>query len=105
MALPSLFKDEPITPTLNSRNAPSRGPFASYSGRTKTVMQGDIQGAFRQLGSVLRQNNVMREFRQQKFYEKPSDKRGRLSRERHRKRFLLGVRRLVGLVKEQRKFQ
>jgi ribosomal protein S21 len=68
-------------------------------------LNGDIVGAFRQLGSVLKQNNVMREFKQQKFYEKPSDKRGRLSRERHRKRFLVGVRRLVGLVKEQRKFQ
>lgn len=79
-------------------------PFTTYSGRTKPVIDGDVAGAFRSLNTTLRNNMVAKEYRTQKFYEKPSDKRVRLNRERHRKRFLSGVKRLVNLVKEQRKF-
>lgn len=80
------------------------GPFSTYAGRTKAVENGDLTAAFRSLNSTLRNNSVAREYRTQKFYEKPSNKRVRLNRERHRKRFLSGVKRLVNLVKEQRKF-
>lgn len=86
-----------------SKVAPS-GPFVAFRGRTKEVVNGDITGAFRTLGQTLRVNNVAKDYRTQKFHEKPSNKRGRLARERHRRRFLSGVKRLVSLVKEQRKF-
>lgn len=89
---------------LNLSRRPASSPFVGFAGRTKPVVDGDIAGAFKSLGITLRNNNVAKDYRTQKFYEKPSDKRVRLNRERHRKRFLLGVKRLVGLVKEQRKF-
>ncbi|CCG84155.1 protein of unknown function [Taphrina deformans PYCC 5710] len=86
------------------RPVAASGPFSTYAGRTKEVKNGDISAAFRALNSTLRNNSVARDYRTQKFYEKPSNKRVRLNRERHRKRFLSGVKRLVNLVKEQRKF-
>lgn len=99
---------------LGASSAPtSRGPFAKYSGRTREVRasggfgggQGsDLGSAVRSLTQTLKQNNVFQDYRTQKFYEKPHDRRVRLASQRHRKRFLAGVKRLVGLVKEQRKY-
>lgn len=93
-----------LLPTSN-RNLPSTktGPFVAYQGRTKQVRNGDIATAFKELNSTIRINAVARDYKKQKFYEKPSDLRNRLSRERHRRRFLSGVKRLVGLVKQTRK--
>ena len=64
----------------------------------------DLQGAMRALTITLKQNNVFQDYRTQKFYEKPHDRRVRLASQRHRRRFLAGVKRLVNLVKEQRKY-
>ena len=95
---------EPLFDTRKARVKPPSGPFEVYRGRTKDVKDGDIAGAFKSLNITLKNNSVAKHYKTQKFYEKPSDKRVRLNRERHRKRFLSGVKRLVNLVKEQRKF-
>lgn len=94
----------PYPDALPRRTVAPSGPFSTYAGRTRPVVNGDLGPAFRQLNNTLRNNNVAKDYRTQKFYEKPSNKRVRLNRERHRKRFLSGVKRLVNLVKEQRKF-
>lgn len=98
------YQPQNAFPAIPRREAKDSGPFATYAGRTKTVENGDISAAFRALGTTLRVNSVQRDYRYQKFYEKPSNKRVRLNRERHRARFARGVKRLVMLVKEQRKY-
>lgn len=104
LPLPS-FTSKTLTdlPLPGTKKAAS-SPFVMFSGRTRPVVNGDISAAFRSLNQTLKVNNVAKDYRTQKFHEKPSNKRVRLARERHRRRFLSGVKRLVNLVKEQRKF-
>ncbi|BFZ54555.1 hypothetical protein PYCC9005_001592 [Savitreella phatthalungensis] len=103
--------------SLSSTGSYERGPFAKYGGRTVQVVssaaengvgndtsEADFAAAVRRLNSIVKANGVQRDFRAQKFYEKPHDTRVRLNSQRHRRRFLAGVKRLVRLVKEQRKY-
>ncbi len=95
-----IYQPSQLTGTRRQRRTDNYNP---YAGRSKDITNGDLAGAVRSLNLVLRLNNVKLDQREQKFYEKPHDRRIRLSSERHRKRFKAGVRRLVSVVKEMRK--
>ncbi|ODQ51243.1 hypothetical protein SAICODRAFT_48158, partial [Saitoella complicata NRRL Y-17804] len=59
--------------------------------------------AFRSLNTVLSRNNVKRQYRQQMFFERATDKRVRLRSQRHRKRFREAVQELILTVKDMKK--
>lgn len=71
-----------------------------YSGRSITGVNKNfnVETALRRLNITLSRNKIKKELRLNEFYEKPSDKRQRLSRERHRRRFQEVVRKKVQLV-------
>lgn len=82
-----------------------------YSGRTvkvrpsaggATVASAQINSALRSLNVVLSRNKIKKELRLGEFYEKPSERRQRLARERHRRRFQDMVRKKVQLVQQLR---
>ncbi|EMR08133.1 hypothetical protein PNEG_03571 [Pneumocystis murina B123] len=69
---------------------------------SREVRNQDIVSSWRSLDILLKQNNVRRDERMGRFYEKPTRKRNRLRSERHRKRFRASIRRLVSIVKEMK---
>ncbi|KTW26193.1 hypothetical protein T552_03085 [Pneumocystis carinii B80] len=69
---------------------------------SREVKNQDIASSWRSLDILLKQNNVRRDERMGRFYEKPTKKRNRLRSERHRKRFKASIRRLVSIVKEMK---
>lgn len=89
-----------------------------YTGRSVTVFQpragassvegaaspsaAAINSALRRLNIVLSRNKIKKELRLGEFYEKPSERRQRLARERHRRRFQDMVRKKVQLVQQLR---
>ncbi|EPX75215.1 ribosomal protein subunit Mrp21 [Schizosaccharomyces octosporus yFS286] len=60
--------------------------------------------AFRQVDRICMRNNVPRQFKNQRYYEKPSEKRSRLRSEAHRAKFRAGIIRLVNLAKNMRRW-
>ncbi|KDN50819.1 hypothetical protein K437DRAFT_293524 [Tilletiaria anomala UBC 951] len=73
------------------------------SGRSVPVGHGDVQGAYRILGSILKRNNIRGELRLGERYEKPNQMRRRKASERHRRRFADMIRKKVQLVMQKRR--
>ncbi|KAG5518841.1 hypothetical protein PMAC_002371 [Pneumocystis sp. 'macacae'] len=72
---------------------------------SRDVRNQDVISSWKSLDILLKQNNVRREEKLGRFYEKPTRKRNRLRSERHRKRFRANIRYLVSIVKEMKRRQ
>lgn len=70
------------------------GPSAGRS----VLVQGDVTVAFTRLKGLVTANRVRSDMNKQRFHERPGMKRKRLKRERHRRRFKEGFKRMVGVV-------
>ncbi|KAJ2083175.1 hypothetical protein H4R24_001005 [Coemansia sp. RSA 988] len=66
--------------------------------RSVPVLHGEAARAFGRLNRILSENNIRRELKLRERYEKPTNKRQRLRRESHARRFKDEVRRKVHLV-------
>lgn len=73
-------------------------PLTTTTSRSIKTTNANVNTAFRKLNRVLLENNVRKELRQQERFESRSDKRVRLSSERHRRRFKVAVGRAVSLA-------
>lgn len=73
-------------------------PVTTTTARTVVVKNASPAVAVRRLNRILLENNVKREFKRQERFEGRSDKRCRLSSERHRKRFKVAVGKAVSLA-------
>ncbi|CAG8439696.1 12084_t:CDS:2 [Ambispora leptoticha] len=71
------------------------------AGRTFQV-KGNPSVAYRRLWGVLNANQIRREVRENRYYEKPTVKRKRLARERHRKLFKEAVAKKVTLIMQMK---
>ncbi|KAG5440404.1 hypothetical protein PCK2_000537 [Pneumocystis canis] len=78
-------------------------PYIYHRAASREVKNQDIISAWKSLDILLKQNNVRREERIGRFYEKPTKKKNRLRSERHRKRFKASIRHLVSIVKEMKR--
>ncbi|KAG4302175.1 hypothetical protein PCANB_001395 [Pneumocystis canis] len=78
-------------------------PYIYHRAASREVKNQDIISSWKSLDILLKQNNVRREERMGRFYEKPTKKRSRLRSERHRKRFKASIRHLVSIVKEMKR--
>lgn len=76
------------------RRVPRMGPTAGRS----ILVQGDVVAAFTRLRAVVQINRVRSDLNKQRFHERPGLKRKRLKRERYRRRFKEGFKRMVGVV-------
>ncbi|RUS19882.1 hypothetical protein BC938DRAFT_475655 [Jimgerdemannia flammicorona] len=85
--------DSRTSPTA-SINKPS---MAAFKGRSVTVYN-NIMPSYSRLRFILNQNNVRKEVRANRYYEKPTVRRRREARERNRKRFAEMVKRKAGLI-------
>ncbi|KIY64922.1 hypothetical protein CYLTODRAFT_401191 [Cylindrobasidium torrendii FP15055 ss-10] len=70
----------------------------AYTGRRVQVHGGNLLKAFRDLGTIIRENNIREEMSAVARYEKPGKKRRRLKSETWRRVFAHEVRRCVQLV-------
>lgn len=83
------------------RNRPLRGyqmNWTPYTGRTVTVQNGNVQQALRKLNTILYENNVRKQSRDQAYFEKPTLARRRIKQQRHYRKFAQAVREKVQLV-------
>ncbi|CAG8563717.1 4098_t:CDS:1, partial [Ambispora gerdemannii] len=71
------------------------------AGRTFQV-KGNAGIVYRRLWGVLTANQIRREVRENRYYEKPTVKRKRLARERHRKLFKEAVAKKVTLIMQMK---
>ncbi|GAA6034836.1 hypothetical protein JCM8097_009325 [Rhodosporidiobolus ruineniae] len=73
-------------------------PVTTTSARSFAVVNRDVARAYRNLNRVMQENNVRRELKRQERFESPSNKRVRLTSERHRRRFKVAVGKAVALA-------
>lgn len=84
------------------RNRPLRGyqmNWTPYTGRTVTVQNGNVNQALRKLNTILYENNVRKQSRDQAYFEKPTLARRRVKQQRHYRKFAQAVREKVQLVR------
>lgn len=79
---------------VDNKQLPRMGPTAGRS----VLVQGDVTVAFTRLRSIVQANRVRADKNKQRFHERPGVKRKRLRRERHKRRFKEGFKRMVGIV-------
>lgn len=109
-ARPSVYKAWTFGSTREKQTTIPTVPLNKLQGRTVPVAlrgvaglpTGDVLGAFRRLEGLLRRNNVRKEVKLNRFYEKPSTKRKRLKMEQNRKLFGDLVKRKLRLVMEMK---
>jgi len=82
-----------------SKELPRTGPTA---GRTVEVTS-DLSSAFTRLRTIIAQNKLRIDQREQRFHVRPSLKRKRLKSLRHRKRFKDAFKRLVGIAMDMKR--
>ncbi|KAG0640653.1 hypothetical protein HOY80DRAFT_884388 [Tuber brumale] len=82
-----------------SRELPRTGPTA---GRTVEVTS-DLSSALSRLRTIIAQNKLRVDQREQRFHVRPSLKRKRLKSLRHRKRFKDAFKRLVGIAMDMKR--
>ncbi|KAF8464017.1 hypothetical protein BDZ91DRAFT_730568 [Kalaharituber pfeilii] len=85
-------------PIEQDMRVPRMGPTAGRS----VMVQGDVVSAFTRLRAIVSQNRVRADKSKQRFHERPGLKRKRLRRERYRKRFKEGFKRMVGVIMDMK---
>ncbi|KAI7903470.1 uncharacterized protein BX663DRAFT_485624 [Cokeromyces recurvatus] len=91
-------------PSVLANEAPSEAdnpPPSAYSGRSIGPVSNPII-AYKRLGSILHQNNVRKELRANRYYEKPNVARRRKNIERNRKLFGAMVGKKVALIMQMK---
>jgi len=89
-----------LPPMASSRKAMELGPKV---GRSVVVNKGDVNQALNALRTQIKINNVRDDAAQQKFHERRGMKKKRLKRERFRKRFKEGFKKMVNIVMEMKR--
>lgn len=89
-----------LPPMASTRKAMELGP---NIGRSVLVDKGDLSKALNGLKTQIRINNVREDSIQQKFHERRGMKKKRMKRERFRKRFKEGFKRMVSIVLEMKR--
>ncbi|KAI5779444.1 hypothetical protein DFH27DRAFT_577603 [Peziza echinospora] len=79
---------------LEDERLPRMGPTAGRS----VMVQSDVVSALTRLRSIVQANRVRQDMNKQRFHERPGLKKKRLRRERHKRRFKEGFKRMVGVV-------
>lgn len=90
----------PLPPMASSRKPMELGPKV---GRSIVVNKGDLNAAMNRLKTAIFVNNVRTDSNEQKFHERRGIKRKRMKRERFRKRFKEGFKKMVSIVLEMKR--
>ncbi|KAG4304399.1 hypothetical protein PORY_002109 [Pneumocystis oryctolagi] len=101
----SLFSSKTSSPSNDQKILQNKSEklHIYHRAASREVKNQDVISSWKSLDILLKQNNVRREEKMGRFYEKPTKKRSRLRSERHRKRFKKGIRYLVSIVKEMKR--